>query len=271
MHRIGTSDADCLWVRLSTRVNAQLLELYPRVKCIVSPTTGTDHIDVAECEQRGVVVLSLQGETDFLKGVRATAEHTIGLMLWALRGWQNVATTNCCSRPRDAGCEVYGKTVGIVGWGRIGSQVARLVEAFGARAQPSHAKADIVTVHLPLNETTVGYCGDQFFSQLKYGTAFVNTSRAAIVNETALMKALQSGVVSRAVLDVSHMRGHLWEYARENPERVLITPHIGGYTRESLEKCELFMAEKLLNHIGTNGNDKSLRTGMCAGIPGTVA
>jgi D-3-phosphoglycerate dehydrogenase len=242
---------------------------------IVTPTTGLNHIDLTEAEHRGVQVLSLRGETEFLEDVRATAEHTLALTLSLLRhvpealshvrggGW---------NRDLFKGRELCGKTVGIVGYGRLGRIVARYLSAVGMHllaTDPNIEKSsvepnvrlvpltellqqsDLVTLHVNLCDETREFFGKTHFALMKQGAWFINTSRGELVDEEALLDALRSGRLTGAALDVlcderSHgMDSHpLVVYARGH-DNLIITPHIGGYTTESIRKTECFLADRL--------------------------
>ncbi|MGE0759257.1 MAG: NAD(P)-dependent oxidoreductase [Pirellulaceae bacterium] len=267
-------DADVLWVRLRHRIDHQLLSQSSRLKVIVSPTTGLNHIDLAAAAERGIHVLSLRGEVDFLRQIRATAELTIGLMLALLRhipqAVQHVETGGW-SRDLFQGRELYGKTVGIVGLGRLGTIVAGYLAAFGARilatdprplqplpdcvklvdARELLRQSDIVSLHVDLCDATQGFWGKEQFEQMKRGAWFVNTSRGELIDERALLWALQGGHLAGAALDVlagedaAGMAMHpLVVYAGER-DNLIITPHLGGCTAESQAKTEDFMASKL--------------------------
>jgi D-3-phosphoglycerate dehydrogenase len=267
-------EADVLWVRLRHRIDAEIIAAAPRLKVIVTPTTGLNHIDLKEAERHGIRVLSLRGETEFLQDVRATAEHTIALILVLLRhvptaldhvrdgGW---------NRDLFKGRELYGKTVGVVGYGRLGQIVTRYLKAFDTRvlaADPNVnvgsvepgvtlvplrqllREADLVTLHVNLCDETQGFFGWEQFAAMKEGAWFINTSRGELVDESTLLDALRSGRLAGAALDVlceenpNGMGSHsLVAYAREYGN-LIITPHIGGCTVESMEKTELFLAEK---------------------------
>ncbi len=127
---------DVVWFRLAHRIDADMLGPKPRCRILATPVTGLDHIDLAACETRGVRVLSLRGETEFLKNVRATAELTIGLTLSLLR---NIPAAHASARrgewdrDRFRGRELFGRTVGIVGMGRLGTLVSGYFKAFGTR------------------------------------------------------------------------------------------------------------------------------------------
>jgi D-3-phosphoglycerate dehydrogenase len=274
--------ADVLWVRLRHQIDAEVLDAAPRLRAIVTPTTGLNHVDVAEAERRGIAVLSLRGEEDFLRDVRATAEHTIGLMLALLRHVPDAAwhvQDGGWDRDRFRGRELHRSTVGVLGYGRLGRIVARYLAAFDATVlvcDPHRSAADveaparlvgqdellersrILTLHVNLEPATEGLVGRPELHRLPPGAFLVNTARGELIDEAALLDVLQSGRLAGAALDVlageqaSGMAGHpLVEYAREHPN-LLITPHIGGATYESMETTERFMAEKLVSTLDTD-------------------
>lgn len=268
-------DAEVLWVRLRHRIDSEVLGNAPKLKFLVSPTTGLNHIDLSEAEKRGIQLVSLRGQTDFLREIRATAEHTIGLSLALLRHvTQAHAQVVSGHWNRDAfwGNELAGKTIGIVGYGRLGRIVAEYFKVFGCgvlvadpEVAPSElasrvsfrplpellAEADLVTLHVNLSDATQKFFGRDQFARMKAGAWFINTARGELVDEDALLGALQSGRLAGAALDVlsderpAGMTDHpVVQYAKTH-DNVLITPHIGGCTFESVEKTEIFAAEKL--------------------------
>jgi D-3-phosphoglycerate dehydrogenase len=140
---------DVLWVRLRHRIDAELMAAARRLKVIVTPTTGLNHIDMKEAECRGIQVLSLRDESEFLRDVRATAEHTLALMLSLIR-YVPAATAHVrdgsWNRNLFKGQELHGKTIGVVGYGRLGRIVARYLKAFDAHilAADPNVRADFV-------------------------------------------------------------------------------------------------------------------------------
>jgi D-3-phosphoglycerate dehydrogenase / 2-oxoglutarate reductase len=279
--------ADVLWVRLGHRIDRELFEKARRLRAIATPATGLNHLDLEEAARRGVHVLSLRGETDFLRDVRATAEHTIALAFALLRqvvpaarhveagGWE---------RNRFRGVEIYGKTVGIVGYGRLGRIVARYFAALGAtvvaadpHVSPAEvdlpvrlvalaelvASADIVSVHVLLTPETTGLLGREAFARMKPGAYFINTARGELIDEAALLGALTSGRLAGAAVDVlsnehEHATSPLVTYARGNPARLLITPHLGGCTHESMAKTEVFLARRVAEFLAAERRSEVL-------------
>jgi len=271
----AVSEVDVLWVRLRHYIDAEVFDNASHLKFIVSPTTGLNHIDLKYAQQQAVQVLSLRGEDVFLRDVRATAEHTINLLLTLLRHTVGaVAHVNVGGWDRDKfkGGELYGKTIGVVGYGRLGRIVARYLRAFDAHVITTDpycspheidagihllplrdllAQAEMVTLHVNLNSTTDKFFGREQFAAMRNGAWFVNTARGELVDEDALLESLISGKLAGAALDVlsnerSDGMGHhpLVVYAHQS-HNLIITPHIGGCTIESMERTERFMVEKL--------------------------
>ena len=268
-------EVDVLWTGLSKRIDQEVLNAC-RPKVVVSPTTGLGHIDEAACQEMGIAVLSLQGEREFLRGVWATAEHTMALMLALVRrlpqAFQDV-TGGGWDRARFIGTELGSKTLGLLGGGRVATQVAALAKAFGMgiilfdgfprlRATVLD-QCHLVSVHLPLLPATWGCIDTPVFRSMREGAFFINTSRGEIIRESALLDALASGHLAGAAVDVvlgepdQVKQSKLIQYVRAGGTDLLITPHLGGATWESLEKTQLFMVEKLKRHL----QDRALLNG----------
>lgn len=267
---------DVLIVRLRHQVDAELMDATPGLKVIVSATTGLDHIDLEYAAQKHIAVLSLRGEVEFLRSIPATAELTWGLLLALTR---NIPSAHASvldgrwQRDRFKGHELSGKRLGILGLGRIGEKVAAYGMAFGMQvsaydpyrkdAMPGVTmkdtmedllhETDVLSIHVPLNVETVNLISAQELSLLPRGSYLVNTARGTVLDENALLSALRSSRLAGAALDVlagerTSERSPLLEYAREH-SNLLLTPHIGGATYESMRATEVFMANKLKHHL----------------------
>ena len=267
---------DVLIVRLAFQIDREVIDAGVCLHVIASATTGLDHIDVEYAQSRGIVILSLKGETEFLRSIPAAAEHTWALLLALIRriswAYQSVLDGEW-NRDAFRGHDLEGKRLGIVGLGRIGERVARYGLAFemdvGAydpykreaissqvtrfdRLSKLLTKSDVVSLHVPLNAETLRMISHQEFSTMKPGALLVNTSRGAVIDEAALLQALSSGHLGGTALDVlcdentlpSKESHPLIEYAKTH-RNLLITPHLGGATCESMERTEVFMANKL--------------------------
>lgn len=270
------SEYDGLILRLGHRIDREVFAAASRLKFVATNTTGLNHIDVEEAQRRGIEVISLRGERAFLNTVTATAEHTWGLLLALIRhipdAYQHVRARGW-ERDCFKGIELSGRTLGVIGYGRLGSKVAQYGIAFGMRVlanditmfppQPglefvtlddALRQSDIVSLHVPCAPSTFDLIGQRELALMKPGAYFVNTSRGEILNEDALLNALDSNHLAGAALDV--LRGEnigdpdwmrhdrLIEYARTH-SNLLITPHIGGATADSMAKTERFIAQKI--------------------------
>jgi D-3-phosphoglycerate dehydrogenase len=267
------AEVDALWFRLGHRIDERVLPAGTRCRAIATPVTGLDHIDLDWCKKVGVRVVSLRGETEFLREVRATAEHTLGLTLALLRHIPAAhahAQTGRWRRDQFPGREIYRKTVGIVGVGRLGSIVADYFRALGAQLlgyDPNASlpdfvervddlallftKSDIVSIHAALTPETHHLIDARILKHARPQTVLINTARGSIVDTEALLVALREGRLGGAALDV--LEGEptfdpdhpVFAYARAH-DNLLITPHIAGNTEESFAKTERFLAERLI-------------------------
>jgi D-3-phosphoglycerate dehydrogenase len=273
------SGYDALIVRRAHRIDAALLDAAPRLRAIATATTGLDHIDLRAARDRGVEVLSLRGENEFLRSTAATAEHTWALLLALMR---KVPSASAAVRrgewDRDAfrGRELEGKRLGVIGLGRIGERVARYGQAFGmeVRAFDRYREdwpddmirmptletlletSDVLTIHVPSNEDTRGMIGRRQLSRLPSGAVIVNSARGAVVDGAAVADFVKSGRLAGAAVDVVEgetavggVGSDALVLAARELDQILVTPHIGGATAESVEKTELFMARKLADFL----------------------
>lgn len=277
---------DALMVRLQLRVTDDIIASAPHLKAILSPTTGLDHIDLQAARSHDVAVFSLQGETDFLREVYSSAEHSFALLLSLIRNIPvavEAVKRNRWQQNPYRGHELNGKTLGIVGCGRIGTKVARYGHVFGMRVLaydpyveqfPKHVhpansldallkESDILSIHGPLNETTERMIGVRELSLLPKGAFLINTSRGAVLDEDALIDSLDQGHLAGAALDVlinEHLiavKGHpLIEYAKAH-SNLLITPHIGGAAWEAIEKTDMFIIRKFRKWMASQGLEKN--------------
>ena len=267
---------DVLIVRLGNHIDKEIIDAGVNLKTIATATTGLNHIDVTYANEKNINVISLKGEYEFLKNISATSEHTIGLLLSLLRNIPSASNSvkdSIWDRNLYKGKEISGKIFGILGYGRIGVKVARYAKAFGAKVIVHDVKkitseeegivvvdtldellrnCDILSIHVPFNESTSNLIDKYKIDKMQKTSIIINTSRGEIINETDLLTALKSSRISGAALDVladEHInpikQSHpLIEYAK-NHDNLIITPHIGGATYESMHKTEIFMAEKL--------------------------
>jgi D-3-phosphoglycerate dehydrogenase len=265
-------EADLLFVRLKTFVDASILERASRLTAIVSPTTGLNHIDLEAAARNGVEIFHLKGQVDFLKTVTSTAEHTWALLLALIRHIPSASADVTAGHWRQdvhRGHELQGKRLGILGYGRLGQIVARYGLAFGMDVYAFDRKgseapagvtacsslggllnvSDVLSIHVPLDDSTRSMIGEEELSLLPEGAVLLNTSRGEIVDEAALLDVLRSGRLRGAAVDVIANEGRyreseLLDYAR-TAANLLVTPHIAGATFEAVEKTDRFVIGKL--------------------------
>lgn len=271
-------DYDVLMVRLQMRVTADIITKSSRLKAVISPTTGLDHIDLEAANQHNIVVFSLHGETSFLENIYSTAEYTFALLLSLIRNIPSAAAAvkqNRIEQNQYRGHELHGKNLGIIGCGRLGNMVARYGYGFGMHLLgydpykselPEHvercdeldellSRSDILLIHVPLNESTKGMISTRELSLLDKGAYVVNTSRGAIVDEDALIDAIESGHLGGAAVDVLTneqlipTQGHRLIELAKTHSNVLITPHIAGAAEEAIEKTDIFVINKFCDWI----------------------
>jgi D-3-phosphoglycerate dehydrogenase / 2-oxoglutarate reductase len=268
-------DYDYLVPSVRYKLDRKLLLNAGKLKAISTPSTGTDHIDFLTCEELGIKVFSMKNDTEFLSTITATAELAFSHILNVMRMFPS-AYLHVLDGKWDAsgfcGHELQGKTLGIVGFGRLGSMMGdyglafrmsviacdpyKTIQTDGIRQvnlDELLCKSDIITLHIHLNDETTGLIGRDAFRQMKRGVIIVNTSRGAIIDSNALLDAMEDGTVSGAGLDVieNELEGNttvnpLVEYARKH-DNLIITPHIGGVTIDSQRKAFIHALEKLIN------------------------
>lgn len=260
-------DYDALIVRSGTKVDADLLAAATRLKVVGRAGVGVDNIDLDAATAHNIVVLNTPGANTI-----ATAEHTLALMLALSRHVVPAHTALAggqWQRARFVGVELQGKTLGIVGFGRVGREVAKRARAFGMNVIVHHpdleaevaaahevevvaldgllARADYVTLHPSVTPETKGMIDADALAELKEGAVLINVARGALVDERAVHAALLSGKLKGAALDV---------YANEPPgpehpligiDNVLHTPHLGASTREAQRRASTQVVDQILD------------------------
>jgi D-3-phosphoglycerate dehydrogenase len=257
-------DYDAIVVRSATKVTAELIERAERLKVIGRAGVGIDNVDVAAATRRGIVVANAPEST-----VVSAAEHTIGLLVALTR---NIPQAHAAlkqgrwERKAYGGVELADKTLGVLGFGRIGQQVARRASGLGMRVvaydpfvSPERFRelgvervesedgvyqaADFITLHLPLTDDTRGSIGTDAFARMRDGVRIVNAARGELVDEAALLEALRSGKVGGAALDVfaeEPYAGPLLEL-----DNVVVTPHLAASTEEAQDRAGVIIAEQV--------------------------
>jgi phosphoglycerate dehydrogenase-like enzyme len=245
------------------------------LKLVVTVSTGADHIDAGSLQKRGIPLLTLADQKQTMRNITPAAEHS-WLLLMACARQLRAAVAGVLAgewnRNVYPGIMLQGKTVGLVGCGRIGEWMSRYAQGFRMRCigydpfirdWPATIErvelatllgsADFISVHVPLNDVTRSLLGPEEFRQMKRGVVVVNTSRGEVLDERALEDALRNGTVGAAGIDVlagePDVRDHpLLRYAREH-ENLIITPHIGGFSPDALRFLLAFSCERVISQL----------------------
>ncbi len=263
IEKIGEYDA--LVVRSQTKVTKDVLDAGKNLKIVGRAGVGVDNIDVEHATTKKILVINAPaGNT------QSAAEHTIAMMMCISRNLSQASASLRAgewSRSKFKGVEVNGKTIGIIGLGRIGASVAKMAQGLGMKtigfdpmAPPEKVKAlgvesvtldeifkssDYITVHTPKNKETYHMIGEEQFEKMKKGVRIVNCARGGIIDEDALAKAIEDGTVAGAALDVFEK-----EPPTDSPllkmSNVLAVPHLGASTSEAQVRVAVTVAEEML-------------------------
>ncbi len=261
-------DFDALVVRSRTKVTADLIEKADRLKVVGRAGTGLDNIDIEAATRRGIAVMNTPGGNTV-----TTAEHALSMLCSLARNIPQACASlkaGKWEKKKFQGRELYHKTLGVLGLGQIGSVVADRAKGMkmdviaydpyltAEQAQKKGveavsldellARSDYITVHVPLNESTHHLVDKEAFSKMKAGVMLVHCARGGIVNEQALLEALESRKVAGAALDVFET-----EPPKENPllalDNVICTPHLGASTAEAQENVAVAVAEQITDYL----------------------
>jgi D-3-phosphoglycerate dehydrogenase / 2-oxoglutarate reductase len=262
--RIG--DYEGILIRSATKLTADLLERAQRLRVIGRAGVGVDNVDVPAATKRGIVVANAPQSN-----VVTAAEHTLALLLALAR---NIPQADASlhsgkwERSKFSGVELYDKTLGIVGFGRIGQLVAERARAFGMRvvaydpyvgaeryrdlnveraesSEDLYARADFVTIHLPNTPETEGWLNADAFSKMRDGVRVLNVARGPLVVDEDLKAALDSGKVAGAALDVFRSEP-ITEHPLFDYPNVVVTPHLGASTTEATDRAGEQAAEQVV-------------------------
>jgi D-3-phosphoglycerate dehydrogenase len=269
------ADKQILFVRLGRRVDDSFLARAPKLKILCSPTTGLTHLDEYALSRRGILLMTLRGEQEFLQRIHATPEHTLGLILSLLRNYRFSFLDMCnrdWDRDRYRGDGLSGKKVGIIGLGRVGKRMAQYLIALEVSIcffdsdpdvnYPGTQRLNTVDAVLEASEIIL-LCAsftprtqpiiDRRRLTLLKGKYLVNTARGELVDEQALLEGIRlnwfRGVATDVISDETGIhRLDDWLQAAEG-KNIVITPHIAGATIDAMHKTEEFMVEKLIHKL----------------------
>lgn len=265
-----------LIVRSKVKIDKELLDLASNLKIIARAGAGLDQIDIEEVERRNIKVLNApEGNRD------AVGEHAVGMLLSLMNKMQTgdqEVRNGIWKREKNRGYEVGGLTIGIIGYGNMGKAFAKRIKGFGCRViaydkyisgyadeyaeevsiEDIFKDADVLSLHIPLTEVSRRMVDKNFIANFKKNFWLVNTARGEVVQQADLIEALDSGKIRGAALDVlenekfetlTSIQKLNFENLVER-ENILFTPHVAGWTYESLVKINEVLVEKLRESIG---------------------
>ena len=272
------SEYDGIILRSRIKMDEDLLQHANSLKFIGRPGAGLENIDLDYCEARGIKVYrSPEGNRD------ALAEHALGMLLMLfnnLKKADSEVREGLWRREENRGHELMGKTVGIIGYGYMGEAFAQRLSGFGVKLmaydkyksdfgndmvdevslEELKMESDVISLHVPLTEETRGMINADFLSGLSRSVYLLNTARGPVVNTADLVDALQSGKVKGSCLDVLEQESTSFEKVDHLPDsmqellasdKVILSPHIAGWTHEAKQKMAEFLVEKILADVGS--------------------
>ena len=265
-------DVVAMVVRSETKVTAKVIAAAPLLRVVGRAGVGIDNVDVDAATQRGVVVMNTPAGNTL-----STAELSFAMLLSLARKVPQAYASMVAGkwdRKQFSGVELAGKTLGVLGMGRIGSEVAKRALAFGMKVvgydpfltetralalgielaadqDEVYREADFITVHLPVTEQTRGILNAAAFAKMKPKVCIVNCARGEIIAENDLLAALDSGKVAGAALDVFAVEPLPAEHPFRKHAGIILTPHLGASTREAQEKCGVEVAEVIAGYLLT--------------------
>ena len=264
-------DADGVIVRSATHITAELMDAAPNLRVIGRAGVGVDNIDVAAATKRGIVVMNAPDGNTI-----TTAEHTIALLVSMARNVPQAHAklqSGVWDKKSYVGVELNGKTLGVIGLGRIGKHVAAVARGFGMSIvgfdpfiSAEQAKelgiemgslddvfnrADFLTIHTPVTDETRGLIGREAFTKMKKGVRLVNAARGGLVDEAALLGAIDDGTVAAAALDVFATEPLPADSPLLGQANIITTPHLGASTTEAQEGVAFTVAEQMRDFLLT--------------------
>ncbi|MBT4623299.1 MAG: phosphoglycerate dehydrogenase [Verrucomicrobia bacterium] len=262
-------DISAMAVRSETKVTKAVLEAAPNLKIVGRAGVGVDNIDIDAATQNGVIVMNTPGGNTI-----ATCELTFSMMMALARNIPQAHGSMVAgewNRKAFKGVELYGKTLAVLGMGRIGGEVARRAVAFGMRVlafdpyiTPSRAKAlqvelsslvdiyaaaDFITVHMPLTDETRGMLSKDTFAKMKPSVRLLNCARGGMVSEADLIEGLQAGQIAGAALDVYEAEPLAADSPLRNCPNLIMTPHLGASTAEAQDNVGIEVAQGIADYL----------------------
>ncbi len=269
---------EVLITRLAYNIDNEFIKNFPNLKIIATSTTGLNHINLNKENENKISIISLKGEDKFLSSISSTAELHWGLLISLIRkiprANSHVQSFNW-NRDEFYGTQLKGKTIGIIGYGRLGKMIAKFSKAFGLKVLAFDRKknqknitftkletlielSDIISINLSLNDSSNFLINKKVLSKIKKGVFLVNTARGEVIDEFALCEQIKKGIIKGYATDV--LCGEInkgSKFPSKNPlvklarkgKNIIITPHIGGACSDVMRSTEIFIAKKITKHI----------------------
>lgn len=262
-------EMSALVVRSETKITRTLIEAAPKLRVVGRAGVGVDNVDVEAATERGIVVMNTPGGNTI-----STAELTFSMLMSLAR---KIPQANMSmkagewNRKAFQGVELFNKTLGIIGLGRIGTEVAKRGQAFGMRIlaydpylslhkakslqielvelDEIYARSDFITVHIPMTDETKGMIDAAAFAKMKKGVRVLNCARGGIINEADLANAIRNGQVAGAALDVYETEPPPPDYGLRELPQVIMTPHLGASTSEAQDNVGIEVAEAITDYL----------------------
>lgn len=274
LSNLDKKKVDILFIKLRDKIDKNFLRYFTNLKFIICPTTSVTHIDTNFCRINDIKIIKLDKSDLDLNKIYSTAELTLGLIINLKRNihksYYDSKFKKFVSRYDYVGKSLYGQTIGIIGFGRIGKMVARLSKAFNMKViihdkiffkkLPNYIRqvsnivdifrsSDIITIHLSHEVSNINIINKKLLNQCRKKPIIVNTSRETFIDEIDLINSLKKGKISGIALDVNkseYKKNKIFDLIRDNPKlNILITPHIGGCTIDEMKKTEEIVSKKL--------------------------
>lgn len=267
------ADVEAMVVRSETKITRKVIENAPKLRVVGRAGVGVDNVDVEAATERGIVVMNTPGGNTI-----STAELTFSMLMALARhipqahGSMKAGEWN---RKSFSGTELYNKTLGILGMGRIGAEVAKRAQAFGmsvvaydpylsvSRAQALnvetlsldaiYARSDFITVHMPMTDETKGMINSAAIQKMKRGVRLLNCARGGIIAESDLIEGIRNGQVAGAALDVYEVEPLAKDHPLRALPQVIMTPHLGASTDEAQENVGIEVAEAITDYLLMGG------------------
>ena len=237
-----------------------------KIKFIISPTTGLNHIDKRYFNKKNIKIILLKGEFNFLRKINSTAEHTIFLILNILRGNYHTDKRQFFKKKNVDINEICGKIIGIIGYGRLGKKVDNILKAFGAKTliydknkklknsvslKKILQSSDILSIHVPLSPKNINFINKHKIKQLKDNCLIINTSRGELIDQKELIQHIKNRNLKYATdvlcnennVNLNSSSVQLIKLMKET-KNVFITPHLGGLSKESIYLTDKFIINK---------------------------